>query len=295
MPRRYREIYPSTPLLESDRHNRQSAMALMTVNYFQAEAASMPEEVFVEHHVMLNIRDAPMQMQNTRNGKRHDYNINKNDIVVTPAGVRSGWRWFETSDVIVVTLDPLPVGRFAETELGILLTDQQLADQPRFSDPDICAAAIMLRDTLETNDLASAVMFESLARVFLVKLLQRYGDHLPEEIDASARFTTQHYRRVLNHIKANIAKTIHLEELASAVGMSSSHFSRQFKQTLGKSPMQYVMSYRVEQAAKMVADPQIPLIEVALSCGFADQAHFTRNFKQFMGVTPKSYRTQLVA
>ncbi|QBF30858.1 helix-turn-helix transcriptional regulator [Thalassococcus sp. S3] len=294
MPRRYQDVFPSLPLLDSDGLLHQSATALMTVRYFQADPGRMPEDVFAEHHVLLNLRDAPHRVQNTRNGQLRDFTFHRNEIIVTPAGTRSGWRWFDRSDVIVITLDPGPVARFAEHELGMLLSDRQLADLPQFSDADIVSAGVMLRDSLEMEAATSPVMFEALARVFLVKLLQRYGDRHPEEIARSAKFTSAHYRRVLDFVKTRLDQTIAVEDLAREVGMSPAHFSRVFKEVMGKAPMQYVMAYRIEQSIGMMSDPALPLGEIALACGFADQAHFSRSFKQLMGTSPSKYRATSV-
>ena len=290
MPKRYVDIYPSEPMLNSDAMKHVSAAALMSVRYFQAEPGTMPEEVFAEHHVLLNLSGTPHRVQNRRDGALRDFTFYKDEIIVTPAGVRSGWRWFGTSDVIVVTLEPKRVEKFAQVELGMLLDPQQLADLPQFTDPDLCAAGVMLRDALKNDDMTSGVMFEAMSRVLLVKLLQRYGQRRPEEVALSARFTSAHYNRVLAYIRANLDKTITLDELASEVGMSPSHFGRVFKETVGETPMQYVLSYRVEQATRMLEDHALPLGEIAFACGFADQAHFSRSFKRVTGATPRNYR-----
>ncbi|MEM8850845.1 MAG: AraC family transcriptional regulator [Pseudomonadota bacterium] len=290
MPRRYRDIYPSLPLLDSEGIEHASAAQLMSVQYFQAPPDTMPEDVFVEHHLLLNLKEEPHRVQNRRDGVLRDFEFKKNDIIVTPAGIRSGWRWFAQSDVIVVTLEPQAVERFAQRELGLLLSDRQFEDLPQFADADLCQAGVMLRDTIEAGDVTSAVMFEAMARVFLVKLLQKYGQRRPEEVALSAKFTSAHYRRVLAHVRDNLDRTIALDDLASDVGMSPSHFSRVFKEVMGKTPMQFVMSYRIEQSIRMMEDPDLQLGQIALDCGFADQAHFTRSFKQLIGMTPSAHR-----
>lgn len=290
MPRRYAEIYPSLPLLNSDEMAHMSAAALMSVRYFQAEPDSMPEEVFSEHHILLNLCDTPHRVQNRRDGELRDFTFHQHEIVVTPAGMRSGWRWFGKSDVIVITLDPEKVEAFAQRELGIILDRQQLVDLPQFSDADLCTAGTILRDALENDDLTSGVMFEAMSRVFLVKLLQRYGQRRPEELALSARFTSDHFRRVLSFIRANLDQTISVEDLAKEAGMSPSHFGRVFKETVGQTPMQYLLAYRIEQAVSMMKDQSRQLGEIALACGFADQAHFSRSFKQVTGQTPRQYR-----
>ncbi len=293
MPKRYRDIYPSLPLIDSDGIAHVSAARLMSVQYFQAPPDLMPEDVFIEHHLLLNLKEEPQRLQNHRNGELRDFEFRKNDIVFTPAGVRSGWRWFEQSDVIVVTLEPAAVETFAERELGMLLSENQFENLPQFSDADLCTAGVMLRDSIDAGEMTSTVMFEAMARVFLVKLLQKYGQRRPEEVALSSRFTSAHYRKVLLFVRANLDRTIVLDDLSSEVGMSTSHFTRVFKEVMGKSPMQFVLSYRVEQAMRRMEDNSLSLGEIALDCGFADQAHFTRTFKQLTGHTPSAHRATL--
>ncbi|MEM9845644.1 MAG: AraC family transcriptional regulator [Pseudomonadota bacterium] len=294
MPRRYRDVIPSLPLLTSDALGHPSAAALMSVQYFRAEPDTMPEEVFSEHHVLLNLRKEPHRVQNTRNGVLRDFTLHENEVVVTPAGMRSGWRWFATSDVIIVTLDPSKVERFAEMEMGLLLDSQQLSDTPQFVDEDLCRAGVMLRDSLDGDDVSSGVMFEAMSRVLLVKLLQRYGQRRSEDVALSARFGTAQFHRVLGVMRTRLDQSITVEELAREAGMSPSHFSRVFKETMGSTPMQYLLAYRIEQAIKFMSDPATPLGHVALACGFADQAHFSRSFKQVTGQSPRQYRATML-
>ena len=50
------------------------------------------------------------------------------------------------------------------------------------------------------------------------------------------------------------------------------------------------MAYRIEQAKKMLNKPNKLMIDIAIGCGFSDQAHFSRVFKKIEGLTPKQYR-----
>ena len=291
---RYQDIYPSPPLLNSADRPRASAADLLTLEYFEAEPGSMPTQVFDQHHILLNLKDEPQRVENWRDGEHRDFTYRKYEIVVTPAGVESGWRWHVTSSVIVVTLDPAKFERFAQTEVGILLADKQLKSLPQFEDADICHAGVMLKDALASREQGSELIFESLARVFLVKLIQKYG--LKEADYAFSRsFTAEHYRRVLDFVSQRYGEVIRVEDMAREAALSPSHFAQLFKQTIGLSPMQFVMSYRVEQARKRLLERDTPLIDIALACGFSDQAHFSRQFKQIEGETPSRYRARLLA
>lgn len=208
MGNRYQDIYPSSPILNSGTLLRPSAADLLTLEYFEAPPGEMPEKRFKQHHVLINLKEDPTHVENFREGKHIDFIFKKDEIVVTPAGIKSGWRWHETSRVIVVTLEPGKLERFAQHEVGVLLTTTQLKNIPLFSDPDICQAGIMLKDALTAKGIGSDILFESLARVFLVKLIQKYGDRPEEELKFARGFTSAHYKRVLDYVEAHFSKAV---------------------------------------------------------------------------------------
>lgn len=293
MTTRYQDIYPSAPLLDSSALIRQKASELLTLEYFEAPPGEMEVQTFEQHHILLNLREEPHKVENWRDGKHISFHFEKDQIVVTPAGISSGWKWHETSKVIVITLDPEKFERFAQSEAGILLTSRQLKDLPLFKDPDLCSAGAMLLEALTSRAVGAELLFESLARVFLIKLIQKYGQLPEEELAFSGSFTSKHYQQILAYIQENYRQNISVEELAETAAMSVAHFSRLFKKATGQSPMAFVMTYRIEQAKKKLEEPDMPLIDIALESGFADQSHFNRVFKKHQGTTPKTYRQSL--
>ena len=288
----YQDIYPSDPLVRSRDVIRPRASDLIHLEFFEAEAAEMPRERFLQHHILINLREEPQRIENWREGQHREFTFERDEVVITPAGLESGWRWHVRSKVIVITIDPAELERFAERELGLLLTDRQLRDVPCVHDPDLASAAQLLLDALEARSTGSEVMYESLARVFAVKLLERYGEDAATEAQFSKAFTPQHYKRVLDFVANHFGESISIADLARAAGLSEAHFSRQFRKTIGDSPHQFLMRYRVERATAMLADVLRPLSEIAITCGFSDQAHLTRLFKRFMGETPRQYRAR---
>jgi AraC-like DNA-binding protein/thioesterase domain-containing protein len=74
------------------------------------------------------------------------------------------------------------------------------------------------------------------------------------------------------------------------VELSTSHFSRAFKRSLGSAPMAYVSTRRVERARHMLTSTQASLTEIALACGFSDQPHFNRLFRRVVGMSPGRWR-----
>jgi len=97
-------------------------------------------------------------------------------------------------------------------------------------------------------------------------------------------------RKVCAYMRETIARRIDLEELSRIAKLSSSHFSRAFKQSMGITPHQYLSWQRVQLAARMLRDTDQPLADVCLAVGCCDQSHFTRLFSKMMGETPGAYR-----
>jgi AraC family transcriptional regulator len=97
-------------------------------------------------------------------------------------------------------------------------------------------------------------------------------------------------RRVLAHIESNLSTKICVRDLAQLLGVSTSHFARAFKRTIGASPHTYVLRRRIEMAQGLMLTSPDPLCSIALACGMYDQAHLTRCFQRIVGETPHLWR-----
>lgn len=78
--------------------------------------------------------------------------------------------------------------------------------------------------------------------------------------------------------------------LAQACSLSRGHFSRLFKKTFGLPPHKWQRERRLDMAKRLLCDPRCALADIAISCGFNDQAHFTRVFKLMTKRTPVAWR-----
>ncbi len=81
-----------------------------------------------------------------------------------------------------------------------------------------------------------------------------------------------------------------LTEVARACGVHPVHLARVFRQYVGVSPSDYHRTRRLLHARSLLQGTQRSLSDIALHCGFADQAHFTHAFRRAFGVTPHAYR-----
>jgi len=96
--------------------------------------------------------------------------------------------------------------------------------------------------------------------------------------------------RICEYINSNLDQNIGLEALAEMAGLSTHHFARAFKQSVGMPPHGYVLQRRIEHAQQMLRKTDLPMSEIALSAGFADQSHLARHFRRITGRSPSAVR-----
>ncbi|WP_100627540.1 AraC family transcriptional regulator [Algoriphagus formosus] len=97
---------------------------------------------------------------------------------------------------------------------------------------------------------------------------------------------------VVDFIKKNIRENLTLEQLASQACMSKAHFVRTFKQELGQTPVEFILSERLKLARYYLQIGGFQVKEVAVMSGFNSIGYFIRAFKQEYGATPKSFQKQ---
>ena len=97
-------------------------------------------------------------------------------------------------------------------------------------------------------------------------------------------------QRTLAYIHAHLEQALSLPTLAVVAQMSPTHFAHLFKHATGLAPHQYVSRCRIERAKRLLADTDLPLIEIGPQVGCADQSHFTALFRKHVSMTPKAYR-----
>lgn len=81
-----------------------------------------------------------------------------------------------------------------------------------------------------------------------------------------------------------------LSELASQAGVHPVHLARTFRQFEKCTIGDYIRRLRIDFACRNIVEGRLPLVEIALAAGFADQAHFSKTFRRLTGMTPSSFR-----
>jgi AraC family transcriptional regulator len=97
-------------------------------------------------------------------------------------------------------------------------------------------------------------------------------------------------RNVIEFVRSRISEDISLSEMAAVAGLSVTHFSHLFKNSVGQSPHQFVLQQRVQYAKELLVSWDLRMIDLALACGFKTQQHFARIFRKVCGLSPTEYQ-----
>jgi AraC family transcriptional regulator len=91
-------------------------------------------------------------------------------------------------------------------------------------------------------------------------------------------------------IDAHSQEPLDLETSATRAGLSAFHFLRLFANVLGVTPHQYLLRARLRHAARLLAEHERQITDVAFDAGFSDLSNFVRTFHRAAGVSPRSFR-----
>jgi AraC family transcriptional regulator len=136
---------------------------------------------------------------------------------------------------------------------------------------------------------------EQLARGAIVRatslLRKQIGSDTAEDAaDEGGRLLAWQARKVREYIDRHIAGPVMVADLSALVQRSEAHFSRCFKHTFGEAPHAFVVRRRLELAKQYMLETNTTLSEIALRCGFADQAHLSKRFREVTGQPPAAWR-----
>lgn len=147
--------------------------------------------------------------------------------------------------------------------------------------------------SLVADELSSAARHPAFAENLVGSIVAGLLDLTTDATEKAApegRLTQAQMNRLAAHFSANGEQRLTVSEMAAVVGLSESWFATVFRQTTGKTPLQWQLSRRIEAARQLLDDEALSIAEIAAQFGFSDQAHFTKVFRQFTGDTPAAWR-----
>lgn len=166
-------------------------------------------------------------------------------------------------------------------------------DDPVFYSGNSSTYAYLFKEMiheLQTCRVGYQELLEMYLRQILLLIVRSREEHKPTvssfiqgEMELARRYFTEHYNEEIN-----------IEDYARSRGMSISWFLRNFKQLTAKSPMQYILAIRINNAVSLLEGTNYNINEISSVVGYDNPLYFSRIFKKQKGVSPTDYRKNLL-
>ncbi len=95
---------------------------------------------------------------------------------------------------------------------------------------------------------------------------------------------------IIEVMEANLVEPLSLPEIATFAGLSRRQIERLFRQHLGRSPARYYLEIRLDRARHLLVQSSLPIVEVAIACGFVSASHFSKCYRELYARSPQQER-----
>jgi AraC-like DNA-binding protein len=147
-----------------------------------------------------------------------------------------------------------------------------------------------LLEALHRQDEANQLFVDHTMLALTAHVAQTYGGLRRSTELARGGLASWQVKRACEKLESDLGGKVPLEQIAAEFDLSVSHFSRAFRVSTGLPPHQWLLRQRVNTAKELMSVRDLPLSEIAISAGFANQSHFTRVFSSVVGVSPAAWR-----
>jgi transcriptional regulator GlxA family with amidase domain len=125
--------------------------------------------------------------------------------------------------------------------------------------------------------------------------------HLPDRVRSAsdrqrlplrARLGVQNSKvlSIIEIMENNLAEPLSLVDIADKAGLSRRQIERLFRQEMGRSPARYYLEIRLDRARHLLVQSSMPVVEVAVACGFVSASHFSKCYRELYGRSPQQER-----
>lgn len=97
-------------------------------------------------------------------------------------------------------------------------------------------------------------------------------------------------KEALSYIEQNFQNEITIKDIAKFCGLDRSYFGKIFHENIGKTPQEFLISYRMTKAAELLKLTDLPIADIGNAVGYPNQLHFSRAFKNVYGKPPRQWR-----
>ena len=129
------------------------------------------------------------------------------------------------------------------------------------------------------------------ANVYMIMTaLLRFYCGSRDELDRMVYHNVMRLRPALEYIDEHSGEKIYIETLSDMITVSPDYFTKMFKDSIGKTPIDYINGIRINKALRLLSETDTPVNEIAERSGFSNPNYFHKIFKQYITTSPLAYR-----
>ncbi|WP_116140076.1 AraC family transcriptional regulator [Trinickia diaoshuihuensis] len=167
-----------------------------------------------------------------------------------------------------------------------------LGCEPDRKDPVLGHLAAALAANADGPGPLGGLFVEQLGLTMGIHLARQYAGGHYREAGLKGVLSASQETRAKELLLSRPSEGMTLADIASECNLSRAYFIRAFAKSTGRTPHQWLLERRAEQARDLLERSDLALSEVAHACGFADQSHMSRVFSKTLGMTPGAWRRQ---
>jgi len=222
-----------------------------------------------------------------RNGRSWSQHSRPGLVTIIPAGTPVDWDIGGDVHSYSVHLG----SDFFSSVTGNVPAREPLRFQSGVVDPLLAASITALAEELSGPAQRGSLYADAISDMLALHLL-RNPTALPER-PVRGGLSRSQLRRSLDLLEERVETGISLQALAAHAALSRTYFAEAFQKATGLSPHRYLTQRRIARAQTLLQHTGLALADIALQCGFSNQAHFSQSFRQATGTTPGRYRLEL--
>ncbi|MDE6419328.1 MAG: AraC family transcriptional regulator [Lachnospiraceae bacterium] len=150
---------------------------------------------------------------------------------------------------------------------------------------------------LMVNEIMYIVQNSGKSPFHLIGHLYLFFDYLIQStksanLVSSSKMSDFYIKEAISFIEQNFQNNITVEDIASVCGINRSYFGKIFHKSMGKSPQEFLINYRMIKATELLKLTSLSIADISSAVGYENQLHFSRAFKTTYGVSPRIWRNQ---
>lgn len=152
-------------------------------------------------------------------------------------------------------------------------------------------AALIEESYYEYSDKDVCYKLPIRANIYLMMTaLLRYYCGSKDEGDRMVYHNVLRMRPVIDYLDEHYTEKSYIEALAGLINVSADYFTKMFKESIGKTPIDYINAMRVNLSMQLLCSTELSMSDIADTVGFCNPNYFHKIFKQYMGTSPLAYR-----